>query len=81
MNGKIKILEHNHMPQLCSLSFFFSFPLHSFSLIRIAQLVERKEANWKTRVTLKFSPESIYSAELIRSRGDNGANTVKHLGE
>lgn len=59
---------------------FFS-PLHRFSLIRIAQLVERKEANWKTRVTLKFSPESIYSAELIRSRGDNGANTVKHLGE
>lgn len=57
------------------------FPPHSFPLIRIVQLVERKEANWKTRVTLKFSPESIYSAELIRSRGDNGANTVKHLGE
>lgn len=78
MNGKIKILERNHMPQLCSLPFS---PPHSFSLIRIVQLVERKEANWKTRVTLKFSPESIYSAELIRSRGDNGANTVKHLGE
>lgn len=61
--------------------FFLFFPFHGFSLIRIAQLVERKEANWKTRVTLKFSPESIYSAELIRSRGDNGANTVKHLGE
>lgn len=79
MNGKIKILEHNHMPQLCL--FFFLLSPHSFSLIRIVQLVERKEANWKTRVTLKFSPESIYSAELIRSRGDNGANTVKHLGE
>lgn len=62
-------------------SFFSLFSFHSFPLIRIRQLVGRKEANWKTRVALKFSPESIYSAELIRTGGDNGASTLKHLGE